>query len=151
MTATIFLFAENQCEILENNSKELGIQEGSPPDSDLLSTNVTPSVPAACWVELMRHAPAEAPDRCPAFVSCLGKVELGVEKSQKDVPSGSVPWMHVSSALLPALFASCPLLLSISLTSFISFSFSLYSIFSFFILFIFYSTFLLVGAIVKPN
>lgn len=67
--------------MLEKSSKELGSQESSHPNKDLLSTNIIPPVPAACWVELMKQARAEAPDRCPAFGSSLGKMELTVWRS----------------------------------------------------------------------
>lgn len=128
-TAAIFLFTENRCEMLEKSSKELGSQESSHPNKDLLSTTITPPVPAACWVELMKHARAEAPERCPAFGSCLGKMELTVWRRVKRMPH--VDRSHECSCLQPPFPLSFTLLYFLPFIYFF-FSFYLYSIFSFF-------------------
>lgn len=117
-TAAIFLFPENQREMLEKSSKELGSQESSHPNKDLLSTSITPPVPAACWVELMKQARAEAPDRCPAFGSSLGKMEFTVWRS-------CLAWIEARDVCVFSLLPSCPLPLSISFPSFIFSSLSL--------------------------
>lgn len=78
-----FFFAKNQCEMLEKSSKELGTSEGSHPSKAPLFMNRTPPVPAACWVELIKHAQAEVAGRCSAFVSYFGKMELTMWRRSK--------------------------------------------------------------------